>query len=324
MKIKIEEIKNLCTGVLLKLGLNKKDCKIIVNEYLYGELIGRKSHGFASFPKFAVEKIKSKKDNWEIIKEDDAYALIDANGNVGQLVGKFAMGLVIKKAKEKGIALVGMCNMESYLMPGYYAKIAADNDMIGIVIDNAKSRVAPYGGIEPKLGTNPISIAIPTKDTPFLLDMATATRAMGEVRLAKKLGELLPEGMAIDKEGNPTRDPDKVNALNSFGNYKGYGLCLAIEILAGSFVRTKMGSKIQTDLDRGYLFLVINPEIFVDVNRFKEEISELIKEIKSSKKAKGVEEILIPGEKEEKLMKENLQQGYLEIDDKIIEDIKKI
>lgn len=310
--------------VLLKQGLNKKDCGIIIDEYLYGELIGRKSHGLASFPKFAVEKIKSKKGNWKIVKEDDTYALINANGNVGQLVGKFAMDLAIKKAKEKGIAIIGMNNMKSYLMPGYYAKMASDKNMIGIVIDNAKSRVAPYGGIEPKLGTNPIGLAIPTKDAPFLLDMATAIRAMGEVRLAKKLGELLPEGMAIDKEGNSTRDPDKVNALNPFGNYKGYGLCLAVEILAGSFIRAKMGSKIQTGLDRGYLFLVINPEIFVDVNRFKEEISELIKEIKSSKKARGVEEVLIPGEKEEKLMKENLQQGFLEIDDKIIEDIKKI
>ncbi len=324
MRIHIDEIKQLCTDILLKSGLNQEDSKIVVDEYLYGELTGKKSHGFVSFPKFAVEKIKNRKGDWKVEKEDDSYALINANGNFGQLVGKFSMNLAIKKAREKGIALVGMNNMQSYLMPGYYAKMASDKNMIGIVIDNSKSRVAPFGGIEPKLGANPIGLAIPTNNTAFVLDMATSTRAMGEVRLAKRLGKLLPDNMALDKEGNLTEDPNKVNALTPFGGYKGYGLCLAIEIIAGSFVRAKMGSKLKGSLDRGFLFLVINPEIFVDIKTFKDEVSELIKEIKSSKKASDFDEILIPGERALNLMKENLMKGYLEIDDKIVEDIKNL
>jgi L-2-hydroxycarboxylate dehydrogenase (NAD+) len=323
MKIKIDEIKQMCIDVLLKLGINKEDSEIIVKEYLYGELTGKKSHGFSSFKKMK-EKIEGRKGSCEIIKEDDNYALINGNKDFGQLVGKKAMELAIKKAKEKGMALVGMNNMESYLMPGYYAKMASDQNMIGIVIDNSRSRVVPYGGIEPRLGANPIGLAIPSKDTPFILDMAISTRAMGEVRLAKKLGELLPENMALDKEGKITRDPDKVNALTPVGGYKGYGLCLAIEILAGSFVRAKMGSKIETGNDRGFLFIAINPEIFVDINIFKEEISALIKEIKTSKKVAGVEEILVPGERGHKLMKANLEKGYFEIDEKIIKDIKNL
>ena len=324
MRIKITEIKKLCIDVLLKSGLTKEDSETVIDEYLYGELTGKKSHGFASFQKFAVEKIKNRKGDWKIEKEDDSYALINANGNFGQLVGKFSMELAMKKAKEKGIALVGMNNMQSYLMPGYYAKMASDKNMIGIVIDNSKSRVAPFGGTEPKLGANPIGLAIPTNNTAFVLDMATSTRAMGEVRLAKKLGKLLPEGMALDKEGNPTKDPDQANALTAFGGYKGYGLCLAIEIIAGSFVRAKMGSKIEGSLDRGFLFLVINPEIFVDIKTFKDEVSELINEVKSCKKASDFDEILIPGERASNLMKENLEKGYLDIDDKIVEDIKNL
>ncbi len=324
MRIRINEIKQLCTNVLLKSGLNKKDSETVIDEYLYGELSGKKSHGFASFPKFALEKIKNRKGDWRIEKEDDSYALINADGNFGQLVGKFSMELAMKKAKKKGIALVGMNNMQSYLMPGYYAKMASDKNMIGIVIDNSKSRVAPFGGTEPKLGANPIGLAIPANDTAFVLDMATSTRAMGEVRLAKKLGKLLPDNMAFDKEGNMTKDPDQVYALNAFGGYKGYGLCLAIEILAGSFVRAKMGSKIEGSLDRGFLFLVINPEIFVDIKTFKDEVSELIKEIKACKKASDFDEILIPGERASNLMKENLKNDYLDIDDKIVEDIKNL
>ncbi|MCK5177427.1 MAG: Ldh family oxidoreductase [Candidatus Aenigmarchaeota archaeon] len=321
MKIKIEEIKQLCADILLKEGLSKEESQIIVKEYLYGELRGEKSHGFASFLKFAVEKINSKKGELKILKEDDAYALIDANGNIGQLVGKYAMELAITKAKKTGIAIVGIKNMESYLMPGYYANMASEKNMIGIAINNSKSRVAPSGGTEPKLGTNPIGLAIPTNNVSFILDMATSTRAMSEVRLAEKLGELLSENMALNEDGKPTRDPDKVNALNPFGGYKGYGLCMGIEILAGSFVRAKMGSKIKNGLDRGYLFVVINPEIFVDIETFKEETTRLIQEIKSSQKSKGVDKILIAGERAEKLKKENLHKGYFEIDEKIVEEI---
>jgi len=321
MKIEISEIKKICQDVLEGLGFDDEQSEIIFQEYLYGEMSEIKSHCFLSFLNI-TKKVKSKQGDWGIIKEDDSYALINGNGNLGQLVGRFAMDLAIKKAKENGIALVGMNNMESYLMPGYYAKMIADQDMIGIVIDNSKSRVAPYGGFEPKLGANPIGLALPTKDIPFVLDMATAKRAMGEVRLARKLEKLLPENFAYDKKGSFTRDPDKVNSLVSFGEYKGYGLCLAIEILAGTFVRAKMGSKIEKGLDRGYLFLVINPEIFVSISDFKEEVSQLFKEIKSSKRLAGVEEILMPGEGSSQIRKQNQGNGYLDIDEKIFNEIK--
>ncbi|MBU1975196.1 MAG: Ldh family oxidoreductase [Nanoarchaeota archaeon] len=323
MKIKITEIKQLCVDKLQKLGLSQQDSEVVMDAYLYGELTGKKSHGLSAFSGIE-KKIGAVKGTPNIIKEDDTYALIDGNNGLGILVGKFAIEMAIQKSKAKGIALVGINNMQSYLMPGYYAKMASEKDMIGITIDNSRSRVVPYGGIEPKLGTNPIGIAIPTQDTPFVLDMATATRAMGEVRLAKKLGEVLPKGMALDTQGNPTTDPDKVNALTPFGGYKGYGLCLAIEILAGSLVRAKMGSQMVSGEDRGYLFIVINPEIFVDIGTFKQEISELLKEVKVAKKAKGVEEIFIPGEHALRNFAEAREKGEIEIFEKIVDDIKKI
>lgn len=324
MRIKIEEIKQMCMDVLVKLGLSQDEASVVVEEYLYGELTGKKSHGFASFVQFAAEKAKTRKGLWKTVEEDDSFALIDGNGNLGQLVGKFAMNLTIEKAKKKGIALVGMYNMQSYLMPGYYARMASEQGMVGVVMNNSAPAVAPYGGRDPKLGTNPIAIALPTKDVPFVFDGATATRAKAEVRLAQKLGHPMPEGMAMDEEGNPTTDPEKFHALTAVGGYKGYGLCLAIEILAGAFVRAKMGSKIKDSTDRGFLFLAINPEIFVPLDAFKEETSELIKEVKSSRKVEGTDEILIPGERAAKAMKENKKKEYLEIDDKIVEDIKKM
>jgi len=323
VKANIEEIKEISLKALQKAGLSRKNSETILNECLYGELIGRKSHGLIYIPK-AVEKAACAKNIWKIEKEDDAYALINANGNFGYLVGKFAMELAVKKAKKKGISLVGMYNMHSYLMPGYYAKMASDKGMIGFVIDNSKSRVVPYGGTEPKLGPNPIGLSFPTKNIPFVMDMATSVRGMGEVRLAEKLNDPLPKGMALDMAGEPTLDPKKVHALRPMGGYKGYGLALGIEVLAGAFVRAKMGSKIKGGLDRGYLFIAIDPEIFVDIETFKEEVSELIKEIKACKKANGVKEILVPGEHAQRTIKESLKKGYLDVDENIIDDIQNL
>ncbi|MBC8495946.1 Ldh family oxidoreductase [archaeon] len=321
MRVEIEEIKSLLLKVLIKNGLNEEDANTILNEYLYGQLSGKTSHGLASFPNI-VNKLAKGVSNWRIIREDESYALIDGQGSVGSLLGKFAIDLAVKKAKQKGIALVGMNNMFSYMMPGYYAKLAADQDMIGLVVDNSRSRVVPYGGTEPKLGTNPIGFSVPTKTIPFVLDMATAVRGMGEVKLAAKLGEKLYSGMAVDKEGKPTTDPNAFNALNPAGGYKGYGLALAIEILAGSFVRAKMGGRIQDSLDRGYLFIVINPTIFVNLDTFKQEVADLLDEIKSCKPAEGFKEVMIPGERATRNRKRNIEFGYLEIDEKLLNDIK--
>lgn len=113
-----------------------------------------------------------------------------------------------------------------------------------------------------------------------------------------------------------------MNAINCFGSYKGYALNLAIEMLAGSLVRGKMGSKIFEGLDRGFVFIVINPEIFVDINDFKEETAELIKEVKSSRKEKGFDEILIPGEKGQKNYEKLVSEGFIDVDKKLIEEIK--
>jgi L-2-hydroxycarboxylate dehydrogenase (NAD+) len=323
MRIKIDEMRRFCVDILVKRGISEKSSEIIVNEYLYGELTGKENHGLISFKDFVENKIQHVHDRWSIVKEDENYALIDGHENVGHLVGKYAMDLALEKAKNKGISLVGMYNMRAYLMPGYYAKMASDNDMIGIAINNTSSHVAPFGGIDPKMGTNPIGLSIPTEKEPYILDMATSIRALGEVRLAKKLETFIPEGMAMDKDGNPTVDPNKVYSLRSAG-YKGYGLCLAIEMLAGAFIRGKMGSKVKESIDRGYLFIVIDPTLFTDIDVFKKEISELISEIKSSRKIDEVKEILIPGERSMKKLKSHLNDGFIDLDDHIWEDIKSL
>lgn len=323
MKVKVDEIKKLCVDVLLRQGVNREDAEVIVAEYLYGELSGKKSHGLMAFPD-VLDKLRNIGNGWKVVKEDKSFALIDGKKNIGQVVGKFAVELAIKKALGNGLSLVGINNMFSYLMPGYYAKMIAVQDMIGIVLNNGRSRVAPFGGIESKLGTNPLAIAFPTQKMPFVLDMATSKKAMGEVRLARYFQEELKEDFALDKNGKATKDPEKVKSLLPFGGYKGYGLAIAIEVLAGTLVRAKMGKSIVEKTDRGYVFMVINPEIFVNIETFKSEVSELLKDIKRSRKEKGVKEILIPGERAQRRFQKAMRTGVFEVESKVVEDIRKL
>ncbi|MFT7615265.1 MAG: L-2-hydroxycarboxylate dehydrogenase (NAD+) [Candidatus Woesearchaeota archaeon] len=319
MKIKIEEIRKICMKILSNLDVKESQANIVLEEYLFGELSGKKSHGLSAFLSI-VDKKEAFNNKWKIETDGPGFALINGNACVGQLLGDFAMNLAVDKAKNQGIAMVGMYNMHSYPIPGYYAMKAQKRGMIGVVIDNARSRVAPFGGIDPKLGTNPIGLAIPSSD--FVLDMATAERAMGEVRLAKKLQTDLPEGMAMDKEGNDITDPEKFHALHPFGGYKGYGLNLAIEILAGALVNAKMGSKIQSGLDRGFLFIAINPEVFVSKETFAEQTNELVGEVKSSKLKNNDNPIRIPGEKAHNNYTKATDEGEIELDDIVFDNLK--
>lgn len=323
MQIEISKIKQLCKDVLMSHGVNESDSLAIIEEYLYLQLVENKTHNLVSFPKLVKNNLSTRNKKWKIEKEDSSYALINASGMLGQVVGRQAMDLAIQKAEKSGVAMIGIKNMHTYA-PGFQAKRAADKGMVGIVMNNSKSRVAPYGGTEPILGTNPIGIAIPAKDYPIVLDMATSTRAMGEVRLAKKENRMLPQGMALDKNGESTTDPDQAEALIPFGGYKGYGLSLVIEILAGALVQAKVGSQVKSSLDRGYLLIAINPKVFGEFEDFQKSITQIINEIKQSKTAERFDEILIPGERAARTISEHLEKGFIDVDESVFEEIKNL
>ena len=161
---------------------------------------------FCCITKFAVEKLKTFGEDYKIIKDEDCYMVIDGNGGMGQLVLKEIFPKIIQKAKDKGIAMLGIYNMHSYLMPGTYARKATEEDILAIICNyGGAPRTAPFGSIDPVFATNPIAVGIPSNDIPIVVDMATSQLAMGKVRLAKKLGESIPEGLAIDKDGNPIK-----------------------------------------------------------------------------------------------------------------------
>ncbi len=327
MKVKINEIRKLLELKLKDRGFTSKESRVIAHEFLLGELKGKTSHGIFSFIRGARgSRVYSRvsgvtRGYFKVTSDRPSYAYIEGNKDAGQLVADYAIKLAIKKARKTGIAMVGAGNIHAFLRPGTWAEIAARKGMIGLCFNyGGGPLIAPTGAREPLISTNPIGIGIPYKPFPFVIDMATSVRAYYHVKMARALGKKIGRGIGIDKMGQPTTDPNKLIALLPFGGYKGYALSLALEMLTGPLVRTKVGKR--TKRLRGFLFIVINPTAFTTRKEFDRDVRQLVRELKALKRTKGTKEIFIPGEQAYRNEQKNLKRGYLEIDEKIMESIE--
>lgn len=326
--------------VLTKLGVSKEDAKIVADNLIMADLRGIESHGVQRLKRY-VDGILSGginlKPNIRIVREGPSYALIDGDEGLGQVVGYKAMKLAIEKAKKSGIGVVVVRNSNHYGIAGYYALMAAEEGMIGISMTNSRPLVAPTGGVERFLGTNPISIAAPTKGKPFLLDMATSVVPIGKLEVYRRKGKPIPKGWAIDSEGNITTDVEEVfngGALlplggfgELFGGHKGYGLSLMVDILAGILSggtwsrHVKNTSEKHSEVD--HFFMAINIEAFVPLEEFMEKMGRMIEELKSSRKHRDFEKIWIHGEKGFLTMETRLKVG-IPIHKKVLEELNEI
>lgn len=326
MKIKVTEVRKLLEKILIKNGVGKPEARVIADEYLEGELQAKYSHGLMAFPSI-IPTLSQKREKIKINKKTESLVFIDANYNLGVVVGKAAVDLAVKMARKEGVAVVLIKNMMTWLRPGTIAQKITDRGFIGLVVNNGgKPMVAPPGGYDPVIATNPIGIGIPTSKNPIVIDMATSKRAWGEVRVAEKEGRNLPKETYFDKSGNFTLEPKDAYSVLPAGGYKGFALGLLIEILTGSLVDMVMGShKLKGDyrtLPRGGFILVINPEKTTRIERFKKANARLVQEIKSSRKLKGFKEIRIPGERAIKSRDKSLKRGYLEINERFLKELE--
>ncbi|MDR2966979.1 MAG: Ldh family oxidoreductase [Methanobacteriaceae archaeon] len=328
MKIMADKEKALITEILTKLGLKKENAEIVAEATLDADLKGFTSHGIGRFPQY-INAIKRGNINIEgkidIERETDAIALINGNGIFGQVVAYKAMKLAIEKAKKIGIGAVGTHDANHFGVTGFYSDLAIKENIIGIVSANTDPAMAPLGGKIPVIGTNPIAIGIPASETYITLDMATSISARGKLLEAKRKGKSIPGDIALDADGNPTTDPSKAleGSILPFGAHKGYGLAFMIEIITGPLVSAAFGSKVEGTADykkkctKGDFFLAIDPSKFVDINKFKEETEEFVKEIRNSG------DTIVPGDLEVKEIAKNEKNGIL-IDENLYEQLKEI
>jgi LDH2 family malate/lactate/ureidoglycolate dehydrogenase len=250
-----------------------------------------------------------------ILHETAVSALYDGGNNNGMVAMYHAARATIAKAAAYGIAIVGVTDSWMSGRSAYFVEMIARADLVAIHTASSGAAVAPHGGTRPVLGTNPIAFALPGADGPLVLDMGTSAFMGTDLALRVRLGTPLPEGVAIDRDGRPTRDAEEARqgALLPFGGHKGFGLGLIVQAfgLLG-------GAALIPGNDDGYVFIAFRPDLLVPLAGLKRELAALIARVKAVPPLPGVAEIRIPGEQSvtnrERLLREGLEIDRLVYD----------
>jgi len=323
--------------VFVRVGMPPEDAEAEAGALIWANLRGVDSHGVLRIPWYVenVDKgVMNPKPNIQVIKETPATLLIDADRALGPVVTIFVVNLVIEKAKKAGIGWALIRNLTHQGALGYYSQMMARQDMAGIVFVCNPPNMAPYGARVAGVHNSPIAISVPAKrHHPLNLDMATSVVAGGKIWLAVDKGIPIPEGWALDKEGNPTTDPRQVGALLPFGGPKGSGLALMFEclssVMAGNPVLEPalLGKEIESPVQgkkteaigerlsfvprhiQNSVVAAIDIRTFTDVEGYKEHIDNLIDGLKALPKTEGFSEIFVPGEPEERTFDDRSRNG---------------
>ena len=325
MKISIDELKTLTGNALRNQGYTNEETSVIREILLYAQLRGN-NQGVVKLIGRGMPKDPDVKEI-EIEKETPLSVRLNGNQNHAMLVVSKALEIVLEKVRNSGFALAGTNNTStSSGAIGYFARKIADAGFIGFIFSRAPERVAPFGSFEPVYGTNPIAISIPAGPNPVVLDMSTAAMSFYGVLEAKTAGTQLPEGVGYDVDGNPSTNPAAIvgGALKSFdGGFKGSALAMIVELLAGPLAGASFSGQPDSKKNWGHLLFAIDPELLGDRNEFQSNIKRLIGKIKESAKLSGVEEISIPGERGDSILKNIIDSGEIEIEHTLLEELRK-
>jgi len=322
--------------VMVKAGIPNHDAKIVSDVLIQSDKLGIDSHGVNRFKLIYLDRIKegilNPITNYKIVREGPTTAVIDGQNGMGHVISYNAMKMAIEKAKKFGMGMVAVRNSSHYGFAGYYALMAANENMIGITGTNARPSIAPTFGVEGMLGTNPLTFGIPTDEAfPFLLDCATSITQRGKVELYAREGKELSKGWVIDNDGESKTNSTEV--LDDFiagraaltplggvgeelGGYKGYGYATVVEILSaalqqGNYLKMLLGfqdgKKVPYNL--GHFFIVIDINAFTEPDDFKKITGNILRELRASKKMPGQTRIYTAGEKEYDTWMERKDKG---------------
>ena len=294
VRLAVAEARELGEAALGRIGYDADDARIVVDQLIDNSLCG---YRFAGLPRILAIAREVKSQNARapvaVVHETPTTALVDGGNNVGYVAVYRGADIAIAKAKESGVASVGVYNSYFSGRNAYYLERIVEAGLVGLHTASGAPHIVPPGAMRPALGTNPIAFGFPSADGPVIFDIGTASLMWGEVLLAAETGEELPEGVAFDADGAPTRDGKAAarGGVSAFGGHKGYGLAFAIQalgLLAGAMIPRGQAQ------DYGFLFLVVDPGAMLPGDPFAEQMSVLVKAIQATPRRPGVAEIRIP------------------------------
>jgi LDH2 family malate/lactate/ureidoglycolate dehydrogenase len=320
--IERRRLSGFVAAVFAKAGVPADEAALIADSLTEADLTGVESHGVSRVPIY-LKRIETGVVNaaakLEVVSDLPGALVLDGCNSMGIVTGVRAMDMAVKKAKTAGAVFVTVKNSNHFGIAAYFTRRALAADMIGYAASNAPSTMAPWGGIKPYMGTNPFSVSIPAgRELPIVMDMATSVVAQGKIILAGKEGKKIPFGWAITKNGDPTDDPKAAleGTVLPFGGPKGYSIALLLDVLSGVLSGAAFGpylanmwNDFKNPQNVGHCFGVMDVETFLPLDDFKGKMDTMIRDIKTSPRAKGVEEIFLPGEMEHRKREQRLADG---------------
>jgi LDH2 family malate/lactate/ureidoglycolate dehydrogenase len=308
-----ERLRTTIAGSLGGLGVPAGDAATVAGLLVEADLSGVDSHGCHLVPMYARRLASGDirpEAPVEVVRDEGSTVWLDAGLGLGQLAGLRAAELVVERSGQHGVATVAVREATHLGALGAYTRRVAEAGRICLCVQNGPTVVPPFGGVTPLFSTNPISYAFPTGAEPTIVyDIATTAVAGNKVLLAKKRGdEAIPAGWANDERGRPTTDTAAASVWNLqwFGGHKGYGLGLLVELLAGvlagsSFGRTEHTASplhLRERVAKGFCLVALDPERFLGLDELRRRTDELVRDVRTSERAEGVERIWLPGEPE--------------------------
>ena len=302
-----EDLSDFSKAVLQKMGVPLADAEVVSAALVDADLRGLGTHGAVRlilYSKLFQEGLVNPRPKIRLISESSSHVLIDNDYGLGFLGSVRAMDLCIRMAPKTGIAMAGVRNSSHFGAAGYYALMAAEQNLVGFAASNSYPVMAPPGTTTPVHGNNPFAFAFPAgKRFPILVDMATSVASQGKIKQYGNEGKTIPLGWAYNREGKPTEDPRAFFLLAPFGEggYKGYGLALAMDVLAGVLTGSLFAQNFVSGPGSrgcGHFFLAFDPQRFMPLDEFRKRTGEMIEQMKMASHLDGDQgEIYHPGER---------------------------
>jgi delta1-piperideine-2-carboxylate reductase len=325
MRLSVQDARTLVERVMATLGHDAHDAALIADHLIDCELRGLAYGGLARAISIAerLQRTGDQRRPIEILHATPVSARIDGGDHIGYVVAHRATSIAIEKAQASGIAVVGANNTWYTGMLSYYAEMAAAQGLVSMIASNASPWVAPHGSTEGRLGTNPICFGFPAADDPVILDIGTSAIIHAEVMLAHRMGQELPEGVAFDAAGNPTRHPAAAlsGAFAAWGGHKGSGLAIVVQllgILAGS-------SPVPPELAGfGYLIIAMRPNLMGPAEIFCQNVSAFAEAIRSARPLDRGAPVRMPFDRSRRERARRLAEDEIEIPDGLVAQLNGI
>jgi ureidoglycolate dehydrogenase (NAD+) len=325
-RIRPDTLKNFCVQAMRKRGLSEPDARVAAEVLVTTDQMGVHSHGVVSLRRY-LQRIEKgglvAQAPIQVLQEGPGWVCLDGKGVMGMVSCYRAMERAIEKARSAGIGYAVLRNGSHCGALGYYASMAMKQDMFGLAMSGCTPIMAVPGGKGPIMGNSPLAYAVPAgKEKPILLDMALSKVAAGKIVAAHKMGKDIPDDWYVDADGLPTTNSGlypHIGAMLPMAGHKGYGLALMVDILTSVLSGGGMLQQVRPWLlgdpavpeNLSQSMIAIDINAIMPIDRFKERMDTLIREIKNAPKAKGSDRIYLPGEMEWEKLEYNRKHGIL-------------